>query len=90
MRDPNTMVPRLIEMEVVDDSGRTTFFRGVHMGAHCPIPVWCTMHMSVNMMRWECEGRSIVGEAQEPWWSDYLQEFLPKSQITARLPDVSL
>jgi hypothetical protein len=79
-RDLYTLRPHVIEFEVQDDSGRATFFRGTRLGS-CPWPVWPTMYHTVNMFRWECEGKVTHGEAQEPFWSDYPQHFSPQAQL---------
>lgn len=73
-RDLKLRIPKSIEIELVDDTDRSLKVRGT-LVASCPWTPWTNIHMTISLMRWECEGRVNHGDCQEAAWNDYCRDF---------------
>lgn len=72
-RDMRLRIPKSVEVELTDDLGRTASIRGT-LVASCPWTPWTNIHMTISLMRWECEGQVNYGDCQEAAWNDYCRE----------------
>ena len=77
-RDPQTLVPRKIIVDVVDEAGQALRMSGSLL-ASCPWSTWPNVAMMISLMRWECEGLVGHGDCQEAMWSDYVNAHLQPS-----------
>ena len=74
LRDPITGCPQSHMMEMVDANNREYLIRGTTV-AGLPFSFWPNCMTHLCMTRWECEGLTGWGEAQEVQWSDYMRKF---------------
>ncbi|MET0661123.1 MAG: hypothetical protein ABW110_23540 [Steroidobacteraceae bacterium] len=73
-RDPRTSIPLSIEIEALDELGRTLNARAT-MTAALPYQMWFNSLFVSAQLRWECDGEVTCGDSQEALWSDYLNRF---------------
>ena len=69
-RVPGSLIPAGIELEAMDDHGRSMHLRGTLI-ASCPWQTWANVNMGISLMRWECEGMVCYSDCQEAMWTDY-------------------
>jgi hypothetical protein len=60
-----------IELQFSDDQGRDFDVRGT-LVASCPFPSVVNKYSLLNLMRWECDGLTAYGDAQESYLTDYM------------------
>lgn len=70
-REPDSRMPRRVELEIVDERGRELRISGRCIASTTWMP-WSNIFMPITLMRWECEGRMAYGDCQEGVWNDYL------------------
>lgn len=71
-RDPDSRLPRRVDLSFTDEHGRTVAMHGELIAA-APWQVWPNLIFPVCLMRWRCEGMTTYGDCQEGYWNDYLQ-----------------
>jgi len=80
-RDPHTLFPQTVELDMVDAKGREYTLKGtITMAAN-----WRTWHnfdSIICLIRWEHEGRVFYGDFQECHWIDFVR--LAKSDHARR------
>ena len=73
-RDPQSLLPTQIEMDITDSKRRDYHMTGKVLAASDwlvqPMLRWASVSI-----HWECEGRSAFGEAQEAQWGDFTRAF---------------
>jgi hypothetical protein len=70
IRSAATHYPESIELAFRDDAGRDFAMRGTILAA-CGFSAWYNMTVPMCLARWECDGRTGHGDAQEMQWGDY-------------------
>ena len=74
-RDPRTLFPKRIELELVDSRGDEYRING--KATACSDREYVPTARFVNcQLRWEWEGREATGEEQEAQWSDFVAAFM--------------
>ena len=74
-RDLSRLLTHRVDFEMTDDLGEITLISGTLL-ASLPWAYWPTMHDTMSLMRWECDGLVGYGDCQDVFWNDYLVEFL--------------
>ena len=70
-REPESRMPRKVELRITDEFGRQLEIRGTSIASTAWMP-WSNIFMPITLMRWECEGLIAHGDCQEGVWNDYL------------------
>ena len=74
VRTPEMVWPERIELDLVDELGRTVQLRG-QMHAANSWPLGGNINFTICLIRWECEGEVTWGDCQEGIWTDYLNAY---------------
>ena len=70
-REAGSLLPKRIELELIDEQGNTLRMDG-RLVASCPWTTWPNLIFANSLMRWECDGHVGYGDCQEALWTDYL------------------
>jgi len=70
-RDPVSFVPLAITLNMTTEDGHETTAVG-RMIASCPWATWPNIMAHINLIHWECEGRSGHGDCQDVLWNDFV------------------
>ena len=76
VRDPVTLHPTRIEMDVTDDRQCTYHLVGT-VKASCEWMYLTNMRNILAATTWECDGRIAYGEAQDGQFPDFIHAFMP-------------
>ena len=75
VREPGTLLAKIVDLEVTDEQGQTIIIHGKRLHTSFPWHIWPTLNVVVCAMQWECEGMTTYGENQEGHFSDYVSHF---------------
>ena len=70
--DPVYLFPTEVQVEMVDNQGRTYRIKGTAKAAS-NWSAWLNCDVVISLFRWECDGLVGHGDLQEARWTDYLQ-----------------
>ena len=74
--DPVTLYPEQIELAIEDDMGRSLRMTGTVIAA-CQFNGWLNLRAPVCLTKWECNGETAYGDAQDGQWNDFVSRYLP-------------
>ena len=69
--DLDTLIPKSIEMTVIDAKNRTFEMQGTIISA-APFNIWMNVNAPICLTRWECEGLTGYGDTQDVQWNDFV------------------
>lgn len=70
-RDPRTLIPQTVEMEMVDAQGKTYAIKGTIVAA-ANWRTWHNFDSWICQARWEYDGKVFYGDFQECHWADFV------------------
>jgi len=70
-RDPRTLIPQTVEMELVDANGQTYAIKGT-IEAAANWRTWHNFDSWICLCRWEYDGKVFYGDFQECHWADFV------------------
>lgn len=76
VRRRGSLYPDRVELNVVDDRGRSLEMTG-RSCAGVNWQTWHNMDSNINLMRWECDNAVAYGDYQEFLWPEYIRLFHP-------------
>lgn len=68
-RNPRSLYPETVEMEIADRGGGRHVVKGTILAA-CSFSQWQNMTVPLCLARWECNGRVGYGDVQDVQWGD--------------------
>lgn len=71
-RDPRTLIPQTVELDMVDDQGRHYPIKGTIVAA-ANWRTWHNFDSWICLARWEYEGKVFYGDLQECHWADFVR-----------------
>jgi len=77
-RDPVTLIPQRIEMELTDAKQRVYRIKGEILAASC-MATWPNERSVICQTRWECDGQIAHGDSQEVHFYDFMRAMYRRS-----------
>jgi hypothetical protein len=70
--DRDTLIPKTVEMTVVDANKRSFEIHGTILSS-APFNFWMNVNAPICLTRWECNGLTGYGDTQDVQWNDFVQ-----------------
>mgnify|MGYP003382274340 CR=1 FL=1 len=77
--DRVTLLPRSIVTTITDTRGREYHAKG-EVTAAAPLDAWMNARTPICLVKWECQGRSGIGEIQQLQFSEFIRAMRAKGQ----------